>query len=97
MAWYNPFTWFANDQELPEQKSEQNIKALPIQINIGSQAMLKRHVGRLANLYNALERNPEREDVKEEIERRKRAIQISEYDAPMNEQDARDIFSKLGG
>jgi hypothetical protein len=67
----------------------------PIEINPTNPAQLKRHIGRLANLYAALARDRSRADVAGEITQRRAAIVAFGHAAPDNEDEARALLAKM--
>lgn len=73
------------------------MQAQPIEINPSNPAQLKRHAGRLANLYSALERDRTRADVATEITQRRAAIVAFGHVAPNNEEEARALLARLEG
>lgn len=69
----------------------------PLSINPSSPAQLKRHIGRLATLYAAQARDPDRQDVRQEIAQRCQAIRAFGHASPQSEGEARDLLQRLGG
>lgn len=89
MVWYNPFTW--------KRTAEVKLEAQPIQVNPGNANALARHAGRLANLFDAQKRQPDRADLAREIEQRKRAITAFGHPEPQNAKEARALLAKVKG
>lgn len=84
MVWYNPTTW-GNEMQ-----------PLPIQVNPGNANALARHVGRLVNLFAAQKRD-DAVAIRQEIKQRQAAIAQYGHVAPQNEDEARELFSKVKG
>lgn len=71
------------------------LQAQAIEINPSNPAQLLRHVGRLVNLYSALDRDRTRIDVATEISQRKAAITAFGHVAPETEEEARALLARL--
>lgn len=85
---------FGRDKPAPVEPM--TLQAHPISVNPSSPAQLKRHVGRLANLYNAQAREPSRTDVAAEIVQRQAAIVAFGHVAPEGEEEARALLARMG-
>lgn len=82
-------------RDKPAAAEPMTLQAHPISVNPSNPAQLKRHVGRLANLYSALAREPGRVDVAAEIVQRKAAIAAFGHSAPDTEENARVLLARL--
>lgn len=91
MKWLNKL--MGRDEPAPVEPM--TLQAQPITVNPSNPAQLKRHVGRLANLYNAQAREPDRTDVAAEIVQRKAAIVAFGHVAPETEEEARALLARM--
>lgn len=69
------------------------MEAQPITVNPSSPAQLKRHIGRLANLYAAQAKGQDGLD--QEIVQRKAAVVAFGHQAPEDEAAARELLARM--
>lgn len=91
------FDFFRKKSEEPAQVAPTPapvvMEAQPISVNPSSPAQLKRHVGRLANLYAAQAKG--QDGLEQEIVQRKAAVIAFGHSAPEDEAAARELLARM--